>query len=126
MGDVVRAVKRLLPGQGFSGPAVIETESDYSQMRWAVGVDSGGSTILANSIPNQPTWAEIEAQFPIIEWDAVRSERGRRIQSCDWTRLDDVPLDPGKKEEWETYRQQLRDITDQPDPFNINWPTPPE
>jgi len=40
--------------------------------------------------------------------------------------LDDVPLTDEKKAEWETYRQELRDITDQPDPFNINWPTPPE
>jgi hypothetical protein len=29
------------------------------------------------------------------------------------------------KEVWAAYRQALRDVTLQPDPFNIVWPTPP-
>ena len=33
--------------------------------------------------------------------------------------------DSGKRGEWETYRQELRDITTQPDPFNITWPSIP-
>ena len=27
---------------------------------------------------------------------------------------------------WLDYRQALRDITKQPDPMNIDWPTPPQ
>jgi hypothetical protein len=30
------------------------------------------------------------------------------------------------KESWAIYRQALRDITNQADPFNITWPTPPQ
>jgi hypothetical protein len=56
----------------------------------------------------------------------VRSERDVKLQACDWTVLPDVPMDASKKTEWETYRQELRDITDQSDPFNITWPSPPE
>lgn len=57
------------------------------------------------------------------EWLLVRAERDRRLLSCDWTQLPDVPL--ATKEAWATYRQALRDITEQPDPFNITWPVVP-
>jgi len=36
-----------------------------------------------------------------------------------WTQLSDSPVD---KAAWATYRQALRDITTQVDPFNIKWP----
>ncbi len=57
------------------------------------------------------------------EWPLVRAKRNQLLQASDWTQLPDVPI--ATKETWATYRQQLRDITDQPDPFNITWPTPP-
>lgn len=60
------------------------------------------------------------------QWDAVRSERDSKLQACDWTQLPDVPLTAEQKAEWVTYRQQLRDVTNQPDPFNITWPVAPQ
>lgn len=57
------------------------------------------------------------------EWTLVRAERDRRLVACDWTQLPDVPLET--KEKWAEYRQALRDITLQPDPFNIVWPAQP-
>ena len=56
-------------------------------------------------------------------WGDVRKERDRRLSATDWTQLPDVPI--ATKEAWAAYRQSLRDITEQPDPFNIVWPTPP-
>lgn len=56
------------------------------------------------------------------EWTAVRFERNRRLTACDWTQLPDAPVDAAA---WTTYRQALRDITTQADPFNIQWPTTP-
>ena len=60
---------------------------------------------------------------PEKRWSAIRVERGRRLTASDWTQLPDVPL--ATKEAWATYRQALRDITEQPDPFNITWPAVP-
>lgn len=57
---------------------------------------------------------------PEEEWTTVRSERDRRLARSDWTQLPDVPL--ATKEAWASYRQALRDITLQPDPFHIVWP----
>lgn len=65
----------------------------------------------------------IDPRTPDTEWPLVRAERDRRLLASDWTQLPDVPL--ATKEAWATYRQALRDITEQPDPFNITWPAVP-
>jgi hypothetical protein len=54
----------------------------------------------------------------------VRSLRNSLIAQTDWTQLSDIPAET--KALWEPYRQALRDVTNQPDPFNIVWPTPPQ
>lgn len=59
-------------------------------------------------------------------WEFVRNERNRLLLESDWTQLPDTSLTEEKKLEWQSYRQQLRDITTQPDPYNIVWPTKPE
>lgn len=56
------------------------------------------------------------------QWTNVRSERNRKLAECDWTQLPDAPVDAAV---WATYRQALRDITTQTDPFNIVWPEVP-
>lgn len=55
--------------------------------------------------------------------DEVRTDRNKRLAECDWTQLPDAPVDPAP---WATYRQELRDVTDQPGfPWEITWPTEP-
>ena len=56
--------------------------------------------------------------------EAVLAKRQMLLQQSDWTQLPDVPL--ATKETWAIYRQTLRDITEQTDPFNINWPVRPD
>ncbi len=56
-------------------------------------------------------------------WAEVRAERDALLKSTDWTQLPDVPAETRNR--WAAYRQALRDITDQPDPFNIVWPVAP-
>ena len=54
----------------------------------------------------------------------ARKQRDELLAASDWTQLPDVPLET--KSVWATYRQQLRDITDQPGwPTSINWPEIP-
>jgi len=59
------------------------------------------------------------------EWKGIRSTRDNKLKLSDWTQLSDSPLSDSKKTEWQTYRQSLRDIPSQSDPFNITWPTEP-
>jgi len=60
-----------------------------------------------------------------IKWREIRDERSTLLQQSDWVVLADSPITGSKLTEWETYRQDLRDITEQLNPFNITWPTIP-
>jgi hypothetical protein len=56
------------------------------------------------------------------QWSNIRQERNQLLAECDWTQLPDAPVEPTV---WSVYRQALRDITLQEDPFNIVWPEKP-
>jgi hypothetical protein len=64
----------------------------------------------------------IEEAANATQWNIVRSRRTQLIAESDWMANSDVVMTP----EWIAYRQALRDITDQQDPFNIIWPIKPE
>lgn len=68
--------------------------------------------------------AWIDPRTAASEWIVVRNERDRRIAETDWTQYQDT--NPALKVHWIPYRQALRDITTQPDPFNIVWPEQPK
>lgn len=57
------------------------------------------------------------------QWLVIRSQRNALLSSSDWTQLPDAPVNAA---DWATYRQALRDITNQSDPFAIIWPSAPE
>ena len=78
-----------------------------------------------NWIVTDATQEEIDQRLD-SQWIQVRSIRNQYLSECDWTQLPDSPLTSEKKQEWVVYREQLRDVTLQPDPFNITWPTKPE
>jgi hypothetical protein len=102
-----------VPNEGFGIYGSVDSESDYN------------SNVVYNDPSKKPTWSVVQSGEIPEQWKIVRGERDAKLQSCDWTVLPDVPMSDAKREEWETYRQALRDITDQSDPFNITWPTPP-
>jgi hypothetical protein len=56
------------------------------------------------------------------QWTVIRAERNALLVASDWTQVADAPVDAVA---WAVYRQALRDITEQTDPFNIVWPIPP-
>lgn len=58
------------------------------------------------------------------QWVIVRNQREALLAASDWTQLLDVNLP--NKSVWAVYRQNLRDVTNQSDPFNIIWPTQPQ
>lgn len=54
---------------------------------------------------------------------SVREQRNRLIAECDWTQVEDSPVD---KAAWATYRQELRDLPLQDGfPFDVTYPTKP-
>ena len=70
-------------------------------------------------------WSEeqfLEAYKPDM-WGEIREKRDVLLAETDWTQNPDVPSTT--KEKWQTYRQALRDVPSQSDPYNITWPTKP-
>ena len=81
-----------------------ETGETYETGRWVIGY----------TVENKP---QDQAE------DAVRNQRNRLLQDTDWMALSDNTMSPA----WATYRQALRDITEQTGfPYSVNWPTKPE
>lgn len=53
----------------------------------------------------------------------VRGDRNLKLEASDWTQVADAPVDQAA---WATYRQALRDITQQAGfPFDVSWPVAP-
>jgi hypothetical protein len=115
----------------FEGPqASGGTVYQYSQ---AAGVEQIGGKWYTKYIlgpvftDGETTAVEQEAAYKAAK-DAtqaasVRQERSDKLADCDWTQVDDSPVD---KAVWATYRQALRDITDQAGfPWTITWPDAP-
>lgn len=76
------------------------------------------------SFNTQDVSAEEKEIIRAKQWHLVREDRTNRLLQSDWTQLVDAPVN---QEEWASYRQLLRDITETTDdPFAINWPNPPE
>ena len=75
-------------------------------------------------------WESVNASESEIEdriqqkWAEIREHRTELLKECDWTVLSDSPLSDTLSS-WTQYRQELRNITSQENPFNIVWPTQP-
>lgn len=81
------------------------------------------SLYYQNWIQTDASESEINARL-IQKWAEIREHRTELLKECDWTVLSDTPLS-GSLENWKIYRQQLRDVTSQENPFNIVWPNQP-
>lgn len=81
-------------------------DNDYNQIEWH-----------SEDIP-QPTLEEVEAKMAELEasapMDAVRDIRNWYLKESDWTQSADIRSIRGEEWclAWDTYRQQLRDITE--------------
>jgi hypothetical protein len=89
---------------------------------------SEGTPILVDGIYYQ-NWeqtnaseSEINSRIQ-IKWEEIRQIRNELLQECDWTQLNDISAEI--KTAWQSYRQELRDVTTQSNPFSIVWPVKP-
>ena len=76
---------------------------------------------------NKEAWLEAAKK---AEEDAaaeeVRSTRNKLLEEIDWTQTIDAPISAKSRSELRTYRQQLRDITEQEGfPYEVEWPVRP-
>jgi len=68
-----------------------------------------------------PTGPTIEEQ-----WQEIRIKRNLLLTESDWVVTKATETKTEVPQEWLTYRQALRDITNYPTPEEVVWPTKPE
>lgn len=79
-------------------------------------------------VSNDKETAEVQevnykAAMDALQASKQRSYRAQLLKDCDWTQVQDSPVD---KIKWQEYRQGLRDVTDQVGfPWVITWPVAP-
>jgi hypothetical protein len=82
-------------------------------------VVDGDVIVDEDSMPPRPTQQELDG-FKVMN---LRKERNRILAETDWMANSDVTM----SDEWQTYRQALRDITDTyTSRDDVVWPTKPE
>jgi hypothetical protein len=76
---------------------------------------------------NTMSWEDLRSSQEKLDqqWYIVKSQRDQLLQESDWRVIKASDTGVPISQNWKDYRQALRDITTQSDPFNIIWPTPP-
>jgi hypothetical protein len=119
--DSIHTLKNLALEFDWSG---VESESSYylnSAGDIAVFPESPGVNYLFNwDTKNWEPSNDFTAQWLLV-WQKQRS----LLNASDWIVIRAVDTNMAVPAAWATYRQALRDITNQPDPFNIVWPVAP-
>jgi hypothetical protein len=108
---IIKAIKKINPNA-----QVTVNADDINQITW-----HNGTTPISK--------ADIEAQFPIVEFDMamadLRLTRNKLLADTDHYALSDQTL----SDDMRTYRQALRDITNNlttvEDVNSVTWPTKP-
>jgi hypothetical protein len=81
-----------------------------------------GTPVLTDGVYYQ-NWIIVNATESEInyrlenQWEEIRLIRNELLKESDWTQLSDVSQTI--KDLWTVYRQELRNITNQENPFNI-------
>lgn len=75
-------------------------------------------TVMVRAKTPEEVQADVDARAA-----QKRAERDRALSASDWTQLADAPVD---KAAWATYRQELRDLPQQPGFPDVDMPHSPD
>ena len=127
-------IQQLFPNTSFSiaGPnadflsannvvELVQTLSYTEPTQKLSNVDAYVEGGKAYSVKIESTTTDEQTTLTNAKWVAVRNMRNNLLQATDWRASSDLTL----ADAWKTYRQALRDIPTQSDPYNITWPTVP-
>lgn len=119
-------MKKLTTESQWYGPfaEIITTDDAYIVDGCILPFDVVGEGVVSDYDPETDI-RPFPQELIDRQWGEVRTDRNKRLADCDWTQLPDAPLSNIEMQDWASYRQALRDITNQPDPFNITWPSEP-
>ena len=75
----------------------------------------------AYNVRVENTTADEQTELINQKWIQIRELRNEILKDTDWRASSDLTL----SDDWKTYRQALRDVPTQSDPYNITWPSAP-
>ena len=102
----------------------VEVTGDYTKNIVEQTPTLSGSVYIQNWSVTDATEEEINIKIA-EKWLEVRDMRDSLLSQSDWTQFQDSPISGSTLTEWQTYRQSLRDITSQSNPFDLVWPSKP-
>lgn len=70
-------------------------------------------------------WIAPPGPTPEEQWTQIRAQRNSLLQESDWIVTKATETKTEIPQEWLTYRQALRDITNYSTPEEVVWPTKP-
>ena len=127
-------IQQLFPNTSFTAAGVnadflsannvvelIETLSFTTPTQKLSTVDPYVEGGKAYNVKVESTTTDEQTALINQQWANIRFERDRKLQDTDWRASSDLTL----SDDWKTYRQALRDVPTQSDPYNIAWPTEP-
>jgi len=127
-------LKELFPNTSFTtaGPntdfltannvvELIETLGYTTPTQKLSSVDAYLDGGKAYTVKVEATTTEEQTTLINEEWKTVRKTRDELLAKTDWRASSDLTL----SDDWKNYRQALRDVPTQSDPYNIAWPTEP-
>ena len=103
-------------------------KQEFSTMYAKVTGENANGTAIESTKESDwgVTWEDVKAKADELEaaepMRLLREERNMRIATSDWMANSDVTM----SDEWRTYRQALRDITESATSLDdVTWPTEP-
>ena len=127
-------IQQLFPNTSFSttGPnadfltannvvELVENLSYTTPTQKLSSVDAYVEGGKAYNVKVESTTADEQTTLTNQQWSSIRLQRDNLLKNTDWRASSDLTL----ADDWKNYRQALRDVPTQSDPFNITWPTAP-
>ena len=117
----------VIPNETLSDFGVFEVLQTPKPNDYTKNISEGTPTLTdgvyyQNWVQTNASDSEKELRLA-IKWSEIRELRNQLLSECDWTQLGDVS--ESIKTSYQSYRQDLRDITSQSNPFSIVWPEKP-
>jgi len=128
------SIQKLFPNTSFSaaGPnadfltannvvELVDTLSYTTPSQKLSTVDAYVDSGKAYTVKVESTTTDEQTNLTNAKWIDIRMQRDFLLKETDWRASSDLTL----ADAWKTYRQALRDVPTQSDPYNITWPTVP-
>ena len=121
--DIGYLYAKALIGMGYTQAGVTGISSMFTQEEFENNVSLGSTTVYPDVVKVRSKAQEYATQQC---WFDVRQLRNLELQQSDYITSIASETGVGISTAWKNYRQELRDITKQPDVNNLVWPTHPE